>query len=59
MLLKELKNRAALLAVQERMMAERESAKTIEVTADHVSYISDPNETARLIQGAATSTHVN
>lgn len=57
--MKELKNRAALLAVQERMMAKRANAKTIEVTASHVSYISDPKETARLIAGAATSTHVN
>jgi len=41
---------------QERMMAKRANAKTIEVSASHVAYMSHPKETARLIEQAATST---
>ena len=40
---------------QERMMAKRARAKTVEVTASHVAYMSDPKETALLIEEAAIS----
>src|SRR6266478_3571258 len=43
---------------QERMMAKRANAKKIEVNASHVAYMSRPNETARLIEEAATSAAV-
>ena len=38
---------------QERMMAKRAKAKTVEVKASHVAYMAFPNETAKLIQDAA------
>jgi len=41
---------------QERMMARRANAKTVEVKASHVAYMSFPEETARLIEEAASST---
>src|SRR6204780_4470036 len=44
---------------QERMMAKRAKAKTVEVNASHVAYMSPPKETARLIEEAATSAPVN
>src|SRR5690348_8459533 len=51
---------------QERMMAKRANAKTIEVKSSHVAYMSHPKETAKLIEeaatsagGAATSAHVS
>ena len=44
---------------QERMMAKRANAKTVEVDASHVAYMSHPKETAKLIEEAATSGHVN
>jgi pimeloyl-ACP methyl ester carboxylesterase len=44
---------------QERMMAKRAHAKTIEVTASHVAYMSHPKEAARLIEEAATSVRAN
>ena len=44
---------------QERMMAKRAKAKTVEVEASHVAYISYPKETVKLIEEAATSAHVN
>jgi len=44
---------------QERMMAKRAHAKTVEVNASHVAYMSHPKETAKLIEEAATSAHVN
>jgi pimeloyl-ACP methyl ester carboxylesterase len=44
---------------QERMMAKRANAKTIEVNASHVAYMSHPKETAKLIEEAATSAPVN
>ena len=44
---------------QERMMAKRAHAKTVEVNASHVAYMSHPKETARLIEEAATSAPVN
>src|SRR5713101_5397591 len=40
---------------QERMMAKRAKAKTVEVKASHVAYMSYPQETAKLIEEAATS----
>src|SRR5271156_362863 len=45
--------------IQERMMAKRANAKTIEVNASHVAYMSYPKETAKLIEEAATSANVN
>src|SRR5271156_5687221 len=42
---------------QERMMAKRAHAKTVEVNASHVAYISHPKETVKLIEEAATSAH--
>src|SRR5271169_1526091 len=39
---------------QERMMAKRANAKTVEVNASHVAYISHPQESAELIKEAAT-----
>jgi pimeloyl-ACP methyl ester carboxylesterase len=44
---------------QERMMAKRAKAKTVEVEASHVAYISYPKETVKLIEEAATSAQVN
>jgi hypothetical protein len=44
---------------QERMMAKRARAKTVEVKASHVAYMSCPKEAAKLIEEAATSAHVN
>jgi pimeloyl-ACP methyl ester carboxylesterase len=41
---------------QERMMAKRANAKTIEVGSSHVAYMSHPKETAKLIEEAATAT---
>src|SRR3984885_6925553 len=43
---------------QERMMAKRAKAKTIEVKASHVAYLSHPKETAKMIEEAATSAPV-
>ena len=40
---------------QERMMAKRAKAKTVEVKASHVAYMSHPKETANLIEEAANS----
>ena len=40
-------------------MAKRAHAKTVEVNASHVAYMSHPNETAKLIEEAATSAPVN
>src|SRR5579863_11735 len=45
--------------IQERMMAKRANAKTVEVNASHVAYMSHPKETVKLIEDAATSAHVN
>src|SRR6201984_3320590 len=44
---------------QERMMAKRANAKTVEVNASHVAYMSHPTEAPKLIEEAATSAHVN
>jgi hypothetical protein len=44
---------------QERMMAKRAHVTTVEVNASHVPYMSHPKETAKLIEEAATSAHVN
>jgi len=43
---------------QERMMAKRANAKTVEVKASHVAYMSYPKETATLIEEAAASAYV-
>jgi pimeloyl-ACP methyl ester carboxylesterase len=40
---------------QERMMAKRAGATTVEVNSSHVAYMSHPRETAKLIEEAATS----
>jgi pimeloyl-ACP methyl ester carboxylesterase len=40
---------------QERMMAKRAKAKTVEVKSSHVAYMSHPQEAAKLIVEAATS----
>jgi hypothetical protein len=40
---------------QERMMAKRAKAKTVEVNSSHVAYMSFPKETAKLIEEAATT----
>ena len=45
--------------IQERMMAKRAHAKTIEVAASHVAYMSHPKEAAKLIEEAATSSSAN
>ena len=44
---------------QERMMAKRANAKTVEVNSSHVAYMSHPKEAAKLIEDAATHAHVN
>jgi pimeloyl-ACP methyl ester carboxylesterase len=44
---------------QERMMAKRAHAKTVEVASSHVAYLSHPKETAKLIEEAAVSAHVS
>ena len=44
---------------QERMMAKRAKAKTIEVKSSHVAYMSHPKETAKLIEEAAASVLVD
>ncbi len=43
---------------QERMMAKRAYAKTVEVNASHVAYMSHLKEPAKLIIEAATSAHI-
>ena len=40
---------------QERMMAKRAKARTVEVNSSHVAYMSHAKETAKLIEEAATS----
>jgi pimeloyl-ACP methyl ester carboxylesterase len=44
---------------QERMMAKRADAKTVEVNASHVACMSHPKEVVKLIEEAAASAHVN
>src|ERR1700735_1081606 len=44
---------------QERMMAKRANAKTVEVNSSHVAYMSHPKESAKLIEEAATSATSN
>lgn len=43
--------------IQERMMAKRANAKTVEVSSSHVAYMSHPKEASKLIEDAATSAH--
>jgi pimeloyl-ACP methyl ester carboxylesterase len=45
--------------IQERMMAKRANAKTVEVNSSHVAYMSHPKEAAKLIEDAAASARVN
>jgi pimeloyl-ACP methyl ester carboxylesterase len=45
--------------IQERMMAKRAHAKTVEVPSSHVAYMSHPKETVKLIEEAASSTSAN
>jgi hypothetical protein len=44
---------------RERMMAKRAHAKTFEVNASHVAYMSHRKEAATLIEEADASAHVN
>jgi hypothetical protein len=44
---------------QERMRAKRAHAKTVEVDASHVAYMSHPKEAAKLIEEAASSASAN
>ena len=44
---------------QERMMAKRAHATTVELKASHVAYMSHPKELAKLIEEAATSVSAN
>ncbi len=44
---------------QERMMAKRAHATTVEVNASHVAYMSHPKEAAKLIEEAAASAPAN
>jgi pimeloyl-ACP methyl ester carboxylesterase len=44
---------------QERMMAKRAHAKTVEVEASHVAYMSHPKEAAKLIEEAASSARIS
>jgi pimeloyl-ACP methyl ester carboxylesterase len=44
---------------QERMMAKRAHATTVEVKSSHVAYMSHPKEAAKLIEEAATSVSAN
>jgi pimeloyl-ACP methyl ester carboxylesterase len=45
--------------IQERMMAKRANATTVEVNSSHVAYMSHPKATAKLIEDAATHARVN
>ena len=45
--------------VQERMMAKRAKAKTVEVDSSHVAYMSHPKETAKMIEEAAAHAYAN
>src|SRR5579863_739253 len=45
--------------IQERMMAKRANATTVEVNSSHVAYMSHPKEAAKLVEDAATHAHVN
>ena len=44
---------------QERMMAKRAKAKTVEVPSSHAAYLSHPKETVKLIEEAATSVQID
>jgi pimeloyl-ACP methyl ester carboxylesterase len=43
---------------QERMMAKRAKAKTVEVDSSHVAYMSHPKETVKMIEEAAANAFV-
>lgn len=44
---------------QERMMAKRAKAKTVEVASSHVAYMSHPKEAAKMIEEAAAHAYAN
>jgi pimeloyl-ACP methyl ester carboxylesterase len=44
---------------QERMMAKRAKAKTVEVSSSHVAYMSHPKETVKMIEEAAANAYAN
>src|SRR5579862_9164453 len=44
---------------QERMMAKRAKAKTVEVDSSHVAYMSHPKEAAKMIEEAAAHAYAN
>ena len=52
-------NDRSINPIQERMMAKRANAKTVEVASSHVAYMSHPKESVKLIEEAATSVHAN
>jgi pimeloyl-ACP methyl ester carboxylesterase len=52
-------NDRSINPIQERMMAKRAHAKTVEVASSHVAYMSHPKESVKLIEEAATSVHAN
>jgi pimeloyl-ACP methyl ester carboxylesterase len=52
-------NDRSINPIQERMMAKRAHAKTVEVASSHVAYMSHPKEAVKLIEEAATSAHAN
>ncbi len=52
-------NDRSINPIQERMMAKRAHAKTVEVASSHVAYMSHPKESVKLIEDAATSVHSN
>jgi pimeloyl-ACP methyl ester carboxylesterase len=52
-------NDRSINPIQERMMAKRAHAKTVEVSSSHVAYMSHPKESVKLIEEAATSVHTN
>ncbi len=45
--------------IQERMMAKRANAKTVEVNSSHVAYMSHPKEAAKLIEEAGHLRHAS
>ena len=52
-------NDRSINPIQERMMAKRAHATTVEVPASHVAYMSHPKESVKLIEEAATSAHAH
>ncbi len=52
-------NDRSINPIQERMMAKRAHAKTVEVASSHVAYMSHPKEAVKLIEEAANSARAN